>query len=132
MDNNLDKDVLEKLKNNLRTLFNEDLRMMSIGTRASYIDYIQEEIIPQLKDELTKETTYCPHCHDYYLSSQWEKSLKMETFEETTFIDAGYGDDDMIGDVTYLMEYSECPMCKKSIRTKKEYLYTQNERRRKP
>jgi hypothetical protein len=56
----------------------------------------------------------------------------METFEETTFIDAGYGDDDMIGDVTYLMEYNECPMCKKPIRMKKEYLYTQNERRRKP
>ena len=47
----------------------------------------------------------------YVSEKKFKKEVIKEIRRETTYRDAGYGDDDMTGDVEYLIEYIVCPLC---------------------
>lgn len=60
--------------------------------------------------ELLDQARYCPECKRYHPKEQFTTTSK-ERFERNALIhsDAGYGDDDELGDVTYLEVWWVCP-----------------------
>ena len=71
----------------------------------------------------------CEKCKKYYSKQKVKSEYVNETRTETTYTDAGYGDDDMIGDVRYFVEYKTCPRCGHKQEISKLYMETKNERR---
>ena len=60
--------------------------------------------------ELLEQARWCPGCKRYHKKDQFTTTSK-ERFERNALIqvDAGYGDDDELGDVTYLEVWWVCP-----------------------
>lgn len=60
--------------------------------------------------ELLEQARWCPDCQVYHPKDQFTITSK-ERFERNALIssDAGYGDDDVLGDVTYLEVWWVCP-----------------------
>lgn len=61
-------------------------------------------------DRLLKEATWCPECQAYYRKDECGEKWK-QTFKRGALIsaDCGYGDDDVLGDVTYNERWRTCP-----------------------
>lgn len=78
--------------------------------------------------EVSKGYLQCRSCNRFFKEGDLTISNHYETRVETVFVDAGYGDDDRIADVTRLHEVIVCPHCGKEISHKSTYLYSQNER----
>ena len=79
---------------------------------------------PKNKDEYI----FCKECRRYYKKKKVKSEYVNETRTETTYTDAGYGDDDRIGDVRYFVEYKTCPRCGHRQEISKLYMETKNER----
>lgn len=96
----------------------------SIQTKRDILFNIKDNLIPLLIRELTKNKNYCKPCNEYYDKDLFTKSVNTKIVTETTFTDAGYGDDDRIGEVEYLFHYLECPICKSKQEEKRTYIRT--------
>ena len=48
---------------------------------------------------------FCKKCGRYYLTKDCKENMVREVHTETTYTDAGYGDDDKTGDVEYMVTY---------------------------
>lgn len=64
----------------------------------------------------------CKRCKKYTPKTKCKSESKTEIREETTYSDAGYGDDDMMGDVEYFVEYMICPCCHHKQEVHKLYM----------
>lgn len=87
----------------------------------------------QLSDisrELTRGMYRCASCGKHSPKEEWKKTSRKETTTECTYTDAGYGDDDMFGEVTRLNTYRACPICGAEEKIDSMWLHTENERRR--
>lgn len=82
--------------------------------------------------ESSKGYVQCANCDRFFKESDLTVSSHYETSVEMVFVDAGYGDDDRIADVTRLHEVIICPHCGKEISHKSTYLYSRNERPARP
>lgn len=58
-----------------------------------------------------KDFTYCSNCKNYLKTKYFKIEHDIHTTVETTYVDAGYGDDDLIGEVEYEYIYTICPKC---------------------
>lgn len=58
----------------------------------------------------------------YSLQKDFKEEVNTEIRRETTYTDAGYGDDDKIGDVEYRITYSICPLCQKKTQENKMFI----------
>lgn len=92
-----------------------------------------ESLINLLKEELQNlNGSYkkCPSCHQYIprkeLLTRYETRQKAECIHH----DAGYGDDDIIADVTRRYYYEICPKCKSQVFSSSIVLSETNKRRR--
>lgn len=62
--------------------------------------------------KLKKNHTCCTKCHKYSKTKEFTQVNEVRRNIETTFTDAGYGDDDRYGEVEYIYQYLICPICK--------------------
>jgi len=104
-------------------------------TLKQKLDVIEKESkwINEIWEELEKESEsyiQCEHCENYFKKEEYKSSYERVTSCEVTYTDCGYGDDDMYGDVTRLVQKLECPKCGKITEGDKHWLSTTNERRR--
>lgn len=65
----------------------------------------------EAKKALTDKAWYCPACKKYYDKADCSKHNRQQTSVETVYIDAGYGDDDELAEVTRMVTFIECPVC---------------------
>lgn len=73
-----------------------------------------KQVVAEKTDELNslKELVwYCPQCKKNYPKESVTRSFGEVTRYETVYIDAGYGDDDELAEVTRLVTYLQCPVC---------------------
>lgn len=97
--------------------------------RLVKIRELTNDIIKEMSEDILKDQIYCKYCKKYYPADDcYDKTEKISTVE-TTYTDCGYGDDDMIGEVLYLVEYKVCPKCHKN-EVKRHYIKTLWEKRR--
>lgn len=84
----------------------------TLEQKVNEIDKINaKEWFEQYLDHLTKNMIFCPECKKYVSEKKFKKEVIKEIRRETTYRDAGYGDDDRTGDVECLVEYIVCPLC---------------------
>ncbi len=117
-------------KNDFKKLMKDTMSDLSLEKQEKLLDNIQKFWIKELKSEIFKNFTKCEHCGQYFKSKQYKKVSKTGTQVETTYSDAGYGDDDRYGEVEYIFNYLECPSCKHQKLIDKEYVRTIWEKRR--
>lgn len=97
--------------------------------RLQKIKELTSDIVDELSEDILKDQIYCKYCKKYYPAGEfYDKAEKIRNVE-TTYTDCGYGDDDMIGEVEYLVEYKVCPKSHKN-EVKRHYLKTLWEKRR--
>lgn len=95
----------------------------SLEKQIAELEKVQTKYIPELINkrkkklgtwvETDKKDKYllCRKCHKYTLLKKCKGELVEEIREEYTYRDAAYGDDDMLGDVKYTVNYITCPHC---------------------
>lgn len=81
--------------------------------------------------ELTKNMVKCDDCGLYFPEEAAAVGHYTQTETEVTFSDCGYGDDDLIAEVTRLYTSTRCPKCGHEITRSSIVLKTVNERKRK-
>lgn len=74
-------------------------------------------------EELQDKAWYCHNCEKYYPKESTTQEQKKKTQVETIIRDCGYGDDDVLADVTRLFTYDICPVCGKSYQRDYEGVY---------
>ena len=109
------------------------LEGMSLERQIQELEKVQNKYIPELINkrkkklgiwvEPEKKSQYfkCGKCGKYTLLSKIQHDFVDEIREEYTYRDAGYGDDDRIGDNLYKVEYVICPICGNRQEIKKYY-----------
>ena len=108
--------------------------------KSTTLNIIQEKInsleyeLLILKEKLQKEkddtVDWCPKCRNWYDKKNLSYGKFIETKTEVVFSDAGYGDDDILADVTSEYHVIRCPKCGYELSKKKFILNTSNERGR--
>lgn len=117
-------DTLDDIDNKIEFLESLD---SALGISCSVV---LGEIITTHTRKIREGYTRCQECRKHSKTEEFETQCATETQVECTYTDAGYGDDDCYGDVTYLNTYSICPKCGHKTRTSHKWLRTENERRR--
>lgn len=85
---------------------------------------MQKVWLPQILDKRLKNYTKCKLCGKYSKEKDFESESIEEIHTETTYKDAGYGDDDKMGEVEYLVTYQICPICQNKELKSKYYIKT--------
>lgn len=83
-----------------------------VRTKLKLLDEFKSKIIEECEiatDEILDGYKYCSECDDWYKLKYFEPIIEIETTRECIVRDAGYGDDDIYGDVTHEVTYVECP-----------------------
>lgn len=123
-------------KNEFTRYINEMLSGLSLERQIEELQKVQEKYLPELiqsrqkklgtfvPQEKKQDYIFCQNCKKYSLKKEWKETNIKEVRTETTFIDAGYGDDDMMGDVEYMVTYMKCPRCGHMHEQKKLYMKT--------
>lgn len=113
---------------------NEQLKELPLEQQIKDLQKMQSIWIPDLlharqqkagtwvPPEKKEEYVFCENCKTYYSKEQNKSNYEREVRTETTFIDAGYGDDDMIGEVEYIVQYKTCPKCSRKAEVGKTRL----------
>ncbi len=126
-------------KKDFKKYIDENLKGMSIDKQIKELKKIQKDYIPELimarrKKEKTwvpdkdkEKYIFCEKCGKYHLKDKWQTKMLREIRTEYTYIDAGYGDDDKMGEVEYIVTYKTCPYCYCTKETAKLYIKTLRE-----
>ena len=121
-------------KRDFATYIKERLEGMSLERQIQELEKVQTQYIPELINNRKKklglwiepekkgEYFRCEKCHKYSPLKKVKKDFVNEIREEYTYRDAGYGDDDRIGEVLYKVEYVTCPKCGHRQETNKFYM----------
>ena len=100
---------------------------LSIDQKVKFLHKVQNVWIPEILSLETKNYFYCNNCKRYIKKSDLIVERKRVINKgECVFRDAGYGEDDEYGDVTYLITYRTCPKCKSKEVTSKTHIKTEN------
>ena len=123
-------------KRDFEQLIRESIKDLSIEKQMEFLNKLQHNWTPDVagkfREKICKKYAYCFECKKYSLIKDFEKIHKTEEHKGVTvYVDAGYGDDDEVADVTYLVTYSVCPKCGAEKEIKKMYLSEKNRHTRK-
>ena len=89
----------------------EDIEPEKVGIEFDRVEDVLKELKEEIYAKIDRKYHYCPKCQRYYLKSHWRNETGEETrYGEIVYIDAGYGDDDEVADITYHVKYKVCPM----------------------
>lgn len=123
-------------KKDFATYIASRIEGLSLERQIKELEKVQKGYLPELilkkkqqlgtwvPPERAKDYVLCEHCHKYYLKATCEKQDKNEVREETTARDCMYGEDDIVGEVEYLVTYGVCPRCSGKQEISKWYLRT--------
>jgi len=126
-------------KKDFKKYIDENISELSLDRQIKELQKIQNVYLPELINARKKKQgtwippkdkekyIYCDKCRKYHLKSKWKEEYVKEVREVTTYIDAGYGDDDREGEVQYMVRYHTCPVCGEKIETAKHYIKTLRE-----
>lgn len=109
------KEFIEFMTKQMEKLSDERKIEFLLRVQNNYIPTIIHQIQKrngywvEPKDE--KNYTLCNKCKRYSLTKKCKTESKREIRIESTYRDAGYGDDDRDGEVEYIVMYSICPLC---------------------
>lgn len=114
----------------LEQFLDKNLDSMLISKQIKVLDNIKHHFIDEYIKNKLKNVKYCEYCKEYFNKEQWDEIHRIETHNECTYIDSGYGDDDMFGDVTSEYIYQVCPFCKKEKFKNKYIMKIENEKKK--
>lgn len=103
------------------------LQKMQLEYLPSLIHSRQKKLGVWVPDEQKGNYMFCEKCNKYSLISKCNTEMIKEIRTETTYVDAGYGDCDMEGDVEYFVTYITCPRCAHKQEKTKLYMRTVRE-----
>lgn len=86
--------------------------------------------VKSVQDDIFENIEYCDCCKKRFNKTECETCMETRTEVEKTYSDAGYGDDDLFGDVTADYYYYICPHCHGRVYKDRHIRYIKNERRR--
>ena len=117
-------------------LIGDSIKDLSIEKQMDFLDKLQYNWVPDVagkrREKIYKKYQKCSTCKKFSLIKDFKKIHKQkEDKGVTVYVDAGYGDDDEIADVTYLVTYSVCPNCGAESEIKRMFLSEKNRRCRK-
>lgn len=115
-------------KTEFRKIIKDSINGLDLDKQVALLNKIQREwtpsIVSDIKGKITKDYTQCSKCNRYVKTKDFKTSSEKKTNIETTYTDAGYGDDDRIGEVERLYLYTICPLCGGTHRVEQMYLRT--------
>ena len=123
-------------KKDFKKYIEERLNGLSLERQIKELQKIQNVYLPELINAKKKKIgtwipskdkekyIFCDKCRKYHLKTKWKEEYIKEVREVYTYRDAGYGDDDRIGDVEYMVVYHTCPECGYRKETRKHYIKT--------
>ncbi|MBR5227468.1 MAG: hypothetical protein IKV94_02405 [Clostridia bacterium] len=126
-------------KKEFTTYINKQLEGKTLDQQLKILQKIQGDYIPTLiqkrmkklglwvEPEKKDQYMLCNKCRKYHLIKKCKVEIEHEVRTEYTYIDAGYGDDDMLGEVEYLVRYITCPACGNKQEKSKMYLKKRRE-----
>lgn len=118
-------------KKDFEKFLNENFRELPLDKQEDILIKMRREWIPSILDKRLKKYTKCLNCGKYSLTKRFKIITKIDIREEKIYSDAGYGDDDMFGQVKYLDYYTICPICGNEKKQKSEFISILSESRRK-
>lgn len=116
-------------KKDFEKYLNEQFREIPLEEQERLLIKMEREWIPSILKRKLEKYTMCDSCKKYSLTKRFKTITIKNRRIETTYRDAGYGDDDMIGEVEYLYYYLVCPICgyEKNIKVNILELYGKEE-----
>ena len=108
------------------------VKSMPLEKREAFLNKIEDNWLVSIKEKLNKELKkywFCKECEKYFPLKDIKVENKIQVLKNVLIqSDCGYGDDDILGDVEYLIDYCICPKCGRrenikytELRTLKEY-----------
>lgn len=118
-------------KREFEKIIKESMNGLSLEKQEEFLKKVQSNWLPEIQEkfykEVSKKYTKCWECGKYSLTSDFENiHEQVEHKGVIVYVDAGYGDNDEIADVTYLMRYAICPKCKHKKLLKKTFISEKN------
>ncbi|MBQ8042583.1 MAG: hypothetical protein IJ272_00340 [Clostridia bacterium] len=110
-------------KKDFTRYINEQLEGLSLERQIGELQKVQKTYLPELiqarqkklgiwvPPEKKQDYMFCESCRKYSLKNKCVQEDITEVRTVTTFRDCGYGDDDKMGDVEYIVTYITCPRC---------------------
>ena len=126
-------------KKEFKDFIAENLNCMSLERQIKELQKIQNVYLPEILNAKRKKAgtwvpkeekdkyIFCNKCKKYHLKKKWKEELVKEVRTVETYRDAGYGDDDRMGYVEYMVSYHICPVCHEKTETRKYYIQTLKE-----
>ena len=123
-------------KKDFKKYIEESLSGMSLERQIKELQKIQNVYLPEHINKIKKKMgtwipqedkekyIFCERCRKYHLKNKWKEEHIKEVREVYTYRDAGYGEDDRIGDVEYMVAYHICSECGYRKETSKYYIKT--------
>ena len=121
--NNNFTEIKSYLKNIFKNIISKNDKIKLINSLDKWLEHES--------DILEDGCLYCSKCKKWYDKKESINKIKtMLSKNVLTFSDAGYGDDDRYGDVTYLIYYHKCPYCHEETEDRRITLKIENEKSR--
>ena len=109
-------------KKTFEKFINDSLKDIPLEKFEQELLKMKNDWIPQILEKKKKNHIKCSSCGKYSKIKDFKTEEKIEVNVETTFTDAGYGDDDMLGEVERIYVYRICPICQKKEVQSKHFL----------
>ena len=91
----------------------EDIEPEKVGIEFDRVEDVLKELEEEIYTKINRKYYYCEECKKYYYKKDWgTEDTKEIRYGDIVYIDAGYGDDDEVADVTYHVKYRICPIHK--------------------
>lgn len=106
----------------------ETLKSMPLEKREKFLNKVEYDWLSSIKAKLKKDLKnywFCQKCKKYIRYKDTEKVSRTEILHGVLISsDSGYGDDDILGDVEYLIHSFVCPNCGNKQDSEKKYIRT--------
>ena len=91
----------------------EDIEPEKVGIEFDRVEDVLKELEEEIYAKINRKYYYCEECKKYYHKKDWgTEDTKEIRYGDIVYIDAGYGDDDEVADITYHVKYRICPIHK--------------------
>lgn len=118
-------------KRDFEKIIKESMDGLSLEKKEEFLNKVKSKWLPEIQEKFNKNVakkyTKCWECGKYSLTSDFKKIHEQVEHEGVlVYVDAGYGENDEVADVTYLMHYSICPKCKHKKLLSKKFVSEKN------
>lgn len=111
-------------KKDFEFFIKQELKNKTVEEQLKELEKIKNKYLPDFIQNIKSKNTYCSSCQTWSSNRKFKQTSEIVKNIETTYTDAGYGDDDMYGEVEYLCYYKICPICNTKILQDRKYIRT--------